>query len=439
METLDLDTAAVNNKKLKLVENDKDPSTLDMNTTDVVDSDMMEDDTIDPPNESGSEDLEELDNASSYYESEEEFVLYDETLSLQAQFDAADLPPGVEASVPWLEEAQNQVGDQTDATLPSTDPALIAKEEQERRDEEILNNYRNFKCFDTIQDFSDHRFANEPTASTQPGRDWAKTIQNEWRMLEKDLPETIFVRVYEERMDLMRAVIIGANTTPYHDGLFFFDCFFPSDYPKVPPNVLYHSGGLRLNPNLYNCGKVCLSLLGTWSGRNSENWIPGKSTMLQVLLSIQALVLNEKPYFNEPGYERTAGLAHGEKRARDYNEETFVLSCKTMQFTLHNPPKYFEDFVCGHFRVRAHSILEACREYLKGAQVGSYVDVEEPPEEEEEEQDILNDEKTALKKFRKQLSIVVGNLIPLLIKNGAKDCEKYIPLGDITRKAPLKI
>lgn len=47
--------------------------------------------------------------------------------------------------------------------------------------------------------------------------------------------ETILVRVYEERMDLLRAVIIGPVGTPYHDGLFFFDFQFPSNYPHIPP------------------------------------------------------------------------------------------------------------------------------------------------------------------------------------------------------------
>lgn len=32
----------------------------------------------------------------------------------------------------------------------------------------------------------------------------------------------------------------------------------------------------------YNCGKVCLSLLGTWQGGKGENWDPNVSTMLQV-------------------------------------------------------------------------------------------------------------------------------------------------------------
>jgi hypothetical protein len=44
--------------------------------------------------------------------------------------------------------------------------------------------------------------------------------------------------------------------------------------------------------------KVCLSLLGTWSG---PGWISGQSTLLQVLISIQSLILCEEPYLNEPG------------------------------------------------------------------------------------------------------------------------------------------
>jgi len=44
--------------------------------------------------------------------------------------------------------------------------------------------------------------------------------------------------------------------------------------------------------------KVCLSLLGTWSG---PGWISDQSTLLQVLISIQSLIFCEEPYLNEPG------------------------------------------------------------------------------------------------------------------------------------------
>jgi len=38
--------------------------------------------------------------------------------------------------------------------------------------------------------------------------------------LKKKIPDMIYVRVYEDRMDLLRAVIPGASGSPYQDGLF---------------------------------------------------------------------------------------------------------------------------------------------------------------------------------------------------------------------------
>ena len=99
-----------------------------------------------------------------------------------------------------------------------------------------------------------------------------------------------------------KIMIAGPENTPYAGGLFEFDCFLPMQYPNVPPlmNLATTGGGrVRFNPNLYNCGKVCLSLLGTWSGSAEENWQPRKSTLLQVLVSIQSMILVEAPYFNE--------------------------------------------------------------------------------------------------------------------------------------------
>ncbi|GKE45666.1 probable ubiquitin-conjugating enzyme E2 25 isoform X2, partial [Tanacetum coccineum] len=183
--------------------------------------------------------------------------------------------------------------------------------------------------------------------------------------------DTIFVRVYESRMDLLRAAIIGAQGTPYHDGLFFFDVCFPITYPSSPPLVTYRSGGLEINPNLYGDGYVCLSLLNTWDGDQLEMWIPGSSTMLQVLVSILGLILNTKPYFNDPGYEDSSGTGPGKKSALDYNENTLILSLKTMVYTMRKQPKYFEDLVVGHFRHR--DILMACKAYTEGVQVGSLV------------------------------------------------------------------
>ncbi len=53
----------------------------------------------------------------------------------------------------------------------------------------------------------------------------------------------------------MKVLIMGAAGTPYAHGAFFYDLFFPSNYPQAPPKTLLTTTGggtVRFNPNLYN-------------------------------------------------------------------------------------------------------------------------------------------------------------------------------------------
>ncbi|GFZ00516.1 ubiquitin-conjugating enzyme 23 [Actinidia rufa] len=227
-----------------------------------------------------------------------------------------------------------------------------------------------FKGFDIVKNPLDHYFIGA-NGQNNAGRKWLKKVQQDWSVLQNNLPDGIYVRVYEDRMDLLRAVIVGAYGTPYKDGLFFFDFHLPPEYPDVPPSAIYHSGGWRINPNLYEEGKVCLSLLNTWTGRGNEVWDPSSSSILQVLVSLQGLVLNSKPYFNEAGYDKQIGTAEGEKNSLSYNENTFLLNCKTIMYLMRKPPKDFEELVRDHFRRRGHYILKACDAYMKGYLIGS--------------------------------------------------------------------
>lgn len=107
----------------------------------------------------------------------------------------------------------------------------------------------------------------------------------------------------------------------------------------------YHSFGLRLNPNLYNSGTVCLSLLNTFGGEASEVWSPATSTLLQVVVSIQGLILNDQPYYNEAGYQTLVGKPEGCRNALPYNENAYLLTFQTMLHLLRRPPSGFEGFV----------------------------------------------------------------------------------------------
>ncbi|XP_073048105.1 probable ubiquitin-conjugating enzyme E2 24 [Primulina eburnea] len=263
-----------------------------------------------------------------------------------------------------------------------------------------------FKQFDIVSGCLEHHFVNASGTDlqcSQMKRGWLKKVHQEWNILEKNLPEMIYARVYEDRIDLLRTAVVGSAGTPYHDGLFFFDVHLPPQYPNEPPMVHYNSGGLRINPNLYESGKVCLSLLNTWNGSDTEIWNPASSTILQVLLSLQALVLNEKPYFNEAGYDSQIGKAEGEKNSLNYNENAFLVSCTSMLYILRKPPKHFEGLVKEHFSQRSSSILLACNAYMEGAPVGY------PFSSRETEQENQKGSSTGFK-------IMLGKLYPKLVE-----------------------
>jgi ubiquitin-protein ligase len=95
-----------------------------------------------------------------------------------------------------------------------------------------------------------------------------------------------------------QVMIVGPRDTPYDNGYYFFDIKYPPTYPHTPPLVTYctNDGQTRFNPNLYKCGKVCISVLNTWKG---EQWTACQS--ISSILLVLCTVLNSKPLLNEPG------------------------------------------------------------------------------------------------------------------------------------------
>jgi ubiquitin-protein ligase len=179
---------------------------------------------------------------------------------------------------------------------------------------------------------------------------------------------SIFVRTEEASMDLMRAFIVGPADTPYANGWLGFDIKLPSAYPDVPPKVLFTTTGggrCRLNPNLYAEGKVCLSLLGTWAG---PGWTKGVSTLSQVLLSIQAQILVEKPYANEPSFESKLGSASGRRAVAMHNAQLRLATLRHgMVDVLRAPPRGFERAAALHFFLKRDELRAQAARWLADA------------------------------------------------------------------------
>jgi len=129
----------------------------------------------------------------------------------------------------------------------------------------------------------------------------------------KDRPDNIFAYADPSDIKQIKAVIFGPDDTPYEGAIFFFNFKFPENYPFAPPEAKFETidNHVRFNPNLYEGGKVCLSILGTWSG---PPWQPSQ-TLTSILLSIQSL-LSEHPLNNEPGREN---LKSTDEKSVKYN------------------------------------------------------------------------------------------------------------------------
>lgn len=114
------------------------------------------------------------------------------------------------------------------------------------------------------------------------------------------------IKIYPDETNMMHVDILfmGNENTPYECGFYWFKFIYPDSYPFDPPKMEFKTtdgNRIRFNPNLYEGGKVCLSILNTWG---DNNW-SAINTITKVLISIQSIVMHDKPLINEPGYENS--------------------------------------------------------------------------------------------------------------------------------------
>ncbi|KAJ4374021.1 glycylpeptide N-tetradecanoyltransferase [Neocucurbitaria cava] len=116
-----------------------------------------------------------------------------------------------------------------------------------------------------------------------------------------------------------------------------------------------------MNPNLHVDGKVCLSLLGTWeAGNKGEEWQPGQSTILQVLISIQAMIFCENPIENEPG-----GFGMLPSNPSQFNGSIKRLVMRHAMYDwAQSPLPFWKEISDRHFRKNGDRILQTVDRWL---------------------------------------------------------------------------
>ena len=194
-------------------------------------------------------------------------------------------------------------------------------------------------CSQNAVTFSDnvlknHRYEDKFVNLKSANKGRLTAISREIANMTTSLPTGIFVKVAESRSDVMKILIVGIEGTPYEGGLFTFDLYLDSNYPNTPPKMTFTSDGndsedWSFNPNLHKgTGTVCLSILNTWQGHTTEMWQPGKSTILAVLISIQAMILGVPlPWINEPGFAQ-------QDKTPEAQEHKLLIQYKTVRYAM---------------------------------------------------------------------------------------------------------
>ena len=138
----------------------------------------------------------------------------------------------------------------------------------------------------------------------------------------------VYLLAFDDNLLDLRGLVIGPPDTPF-EGAFLYFSIIPDNYPNSPPKVQFltpYSGECRMHPNLYQNGKVCLSILGTWG---KMDWSP-LLTFEKILLTIQGL-LDDNPITHEPSFEN---VSKKEKRGMDYSVQSRWLLLNSVMYML---------------------------------------------------------------------------------------------------------
>jgi ubiquitin-protein ligase len=172
-------------------------------------------------------------------------------------------------------------------------------------------------------------------------------VMKELTVLKKS--SEMFVHVDDDNIRQFKVLFFGPEDSVFHNGVFVFDIIIPDNYPFNPPKVTFLTGGVvggRMHPNLYQEGKVCLSILNTWG---SNEWSP-LLTLEKIMITVKA-ILDNNPISHEPSYQKAQSESY-----KAYSSYYSLKSIPDMYGFYKNHP--FGDIIREHALKHKEEILD---------------------------------------------------------------------------------
>lgn len=212
----------------------------------------------------GGEMMDGLDSSDDYDSEDDDDYDSPEPIEVVATYEGGERLDNDEGDDAWSTEDEMDLdSDEEEEPQPTAKPEDSASKDKVSEEPKPLTPQKpslNFADNEALPKFEvlegdapdDHAYKSTEVVPFEG--DMLRRIHKEHKILRTSLPDGIFVRTWENRLDLLRVLIIGPLNTPYEMAPFIFDFHLTSKYPHKAPDAFFHSwtrGIGRINPNLY--------------------------------------------------------------------------------------------------------------------------------------------------------------------------------------------
>ena len=110
-------------------------------------------------------------------------------------------------------------------------------------------------------------------------------LNKELKEMANDPPDNCSASIANDDIKHWNAIVLGPQGSPFENGIFHIDIFFPDNYPFKAPKFFFKTK--IYHPNIDYRGRICLDTI-------NERWTP-LMTISKALLSISSILDDPNP------------------------------------------------------------------------------------------------------------------------------------------------